>query len=98
MPPTLKANCLQFQNIDSLHYLPDIIDLDYLSTKLDISNYVDVQDVKLTMIDNVFNVMHLNVCSLTKNDKLKGLIQFLHQKKIKAVAILLCELSFIVKH
>ena len=64
--PKVKANSPQFQNIGSLPYLPDIIDLDHLSTKADISNYVDVQDVKPTRIDNVFNVMHLNVHSSTK--------------------------------
>ena len=80
--PKLKANCPQFHNICSLPYLPDIIDLDHLSAKSDISNYVDVQDVKLTRINNVFSVMHLNVCSLKKIDKLKKVIQSLHQKKI----------------
>ena len=90
--PTLKANCPQFQNIGSLPYLPDIIDLDHLPSKSDISNYVDVQDVKLTRIYNVFNVMHLYVHSLMKMiDKLKELIQSLHQKKIEVDAILLCE-------
>ena len=77
--PKLKANCPQFQNIGSLPYLPDFIDLDHLSTKTDISNHVDVQDIKLTMIHNVFNVMHLNAHSLMKKiDKLKELIQSLH--------------------
>ena len=38
-----------------------MIDLDHLATNSDISNYVDVQDVKLTTIENVYNVMHLNV-------------------------------------
>ena len=66
--PKLKANFPQFQNIGILPYLLDIIDLDHLSTKPDISNYVDVQDVKMTREDNMFNVMHLNVHSLTKKD------------------------------
>ena len=40
----------------------------------------------------MFNAMHLNVCSLAKKiDKLKELIQSLHQKKIEVDAILLCE-------
>ena len=60
----LKANCPQFKNIGDLPYLPDIIDLDHLSTKSNISNYVNIQDVKL--IVNVFNVMHLHLYSLTK--------------------------------
>ena len=69
-----------------------VIDLDHLSTKSGISNCVDVQDVKLTRIDNVFNVMHLNVCSLTKKiDKFKELVQSLQQKKIEVDALLLCE-------
>ena len=90
--PKLKANCPQFQNIGSLPYLTNMIDLDHLSTKSDISNYVDVQDVKLTTIDNVFNVMLLNAYSLTKKiNKLKELGQSLHQKKIEVDAILLCE-------
>ena len=66
MQPKLKANFPQFQNISNLPYLPDIIVLDHISTKSGISNYVDVQDVKLTMIDNVLYVIHLNVCSLPK--------------------------------
>ena len=60
-----KANYPQFQT-----YLLDIIDIDHLSIKSDISKYV--QDVKLTITDDMFNVMHLNVLSLTKRfDKLK---------------------------
>ena len=75
----LIANCPQFQTINS--YLPDIIDLYQLSTKSNISNY---KDVKLTRIDNMFNIMHLNVHSLPKKtDILKELIQSLHQKKMK---------------
>ena len=36
--------------------------------------------------------MHLNVHSITRKiDKLKELIQFLHQKKIELDAIILCE-------
>ena len=62
----LKENCPQFQNICSLPYSPDIIDLDHLSTKSVINNYVDVHNAKLTRTDNVFNVMYLNVHSLTK--------------------------------
>ena len=66
------THCTQFQNVCGLLYLPDIFDLDYLSPKSDISNYVDVQDVKLTRIGDVFEVMHLNVHSLTKKiDTLK---------------------------
>ena len=64
--PKLKANCPQFENMSSLPYLPDIINLDHLKTKSDISNYVDVQDVKLISTHNVFNVLHMNVHSLTK--------------------------------
>ena len=40
--PKLKANCPQFQNIGSQPYLLGIIGLGHLSTKSDISNYVDV--------------------------------------------------------
>ena len=54
--PKFKANCAQFQNISSLSYFPDINDLHHLSTKSHISYYVDVQDVKLTISDNVFNI------------------------------------------
>ena len=64
--PKLKVNSHQFKNISSLPYLPDIIDLDNLSTKSDISNYIDVQDVMLTMIDNV--KLHALACTfLNKN-------------------------------
>ena len=91
----LKASCAQFQNISSLPYLPDVIDLSHLSTNSGISYHVDIQDIKLTMIDNIFIVVHLNVCSLTKlTDKSKELIQPLHQKKTEVDAILLCETFF----
>ena len=79
--PMLKANSPQYQNISSLHYLSDIIDLDHLSTKSDISNYVDVQ-----------GVMYFDVHFSTKKTyKVKELIQRPHQKKIKVNATLLCE-------
>ena len=79
-------------SIRSLLCLPDIIDLDQLSTKSDITNYVNVQDVKLTRIHTVFNIMYLNVHSLTRKfDKLKQLNQYLHQKKSEVVVILHCE-------
>ena len=91
--PKLKVNCLQLQNICSLPYLLDITNLDQLSTNSDISNYVHVQDVKLIRMDNMLNVIYLNIHSLLKTltNKLKELLQSLHQKKIKVDAILLCE-------